>query len=136
LEEEDMKWKQRAKETWLKHGDHNTKYFHACVNVRSKRNLISQITDGNGTVCSTLRDIEQAFILYFQDLFIATLAHDVGPCVQAISTKATGQMNQQLLTEFTMEEVSQALTQIAPNKLPGPDGFSADFYPKLGHCPA
>lgn len=37
-------------------------------------------------------------------------------------------MNQRLLSEFTMEEVSQALNQMAPNKASGPDGFSADFF--------
>ena len=28
LEEEDLKWKQRAKQHWLKMGDQNTKFYH------------------------------------------------------------------------------------------------------------
>lgn len=38
MEQEDLKWKQRAKENWFKHGDCNTKYFHACTNQRSRGN--------------------------------------------------------------------------------------------------
>lgn len=34
MEQEDVKWKQRAKENWLTNGDHNTKYFYACTNQR------------------------------------------------------------------------------------------------------
>lgn len=31
LEKEDLKWRQRAKESWLRFEDRNTKYFHACA---------------------------------------------------------------------------------------------------------
>ncbi|XP_041003935.1 uncharacterized protein LOC121249294 [Juglans microcarpa x Juglans regia] len=32
LDQEDLKWKQRAKRNWYKHGDRNTKFFHVCDN--------------------------------------------------------------------------------------------------------
>lgn len=32
MDQEDFKWKQHAKRHWYKHGDHNTKFFHACAN--------------------------------------------------------------------------------------------------------
>jgi tryptophan synthase beta subunit len=37
LDRDDLWWHQRAKVNWLKHGDRNTKYFHACVNSRRKK---------------------------------------------------------------------------------------------------
>jgi hypothetical protein len=37
-------------------------------------------------------------------------------------------MNDQLCTEFSDEEISDALFQIGPIKAPGPDGFPARFY--------
>jgi hypothetical protein len=37
-------------------------------------------------------------------------------------------MNQQLLFEFTIEEISAALQQMLPLKAPGPNGYSTCFY--------
>jgi hypothetical protein len=48
LEHEDLKWRQRAKEHWLKMGDKNTKYFHSCVKARRKNNSIYSIVDLEG----------------------------------------------------------------------------------------
>jgi Neuraminidase (sialidase) len=37
-----------AKVEWLKNGDRNTKYFHACSKQRMKKNLVSSIKDDGG----------------------------------------------------------------------------------------
>lgn len=38
LAQKEIFWKQRSKEMWLKSGDQNTRYFHACVKSRKKKN--------------------------------------------------------------------------------------------------
>jgi len=48
LEQEEIKWKQRAREEWLKSGDGNTKFFHACANQKSRRKQILRIVDKHG----------------------------------------------------------------------------------------
>lgn len=68
LEQEELKWKQLAKEEWLRHGDKNIKYFHECATQRS-RNLISQIRNEEGSLCSTTAAIEEAFVRFFMRLF-------------------------------------------------------------------
>jgi endonuclease/exonuclease/phosphatase family metal-dependent hydrolase len=69
LEQEELKWQQRAKVNWLKHGDRNSKYFHAAATQKNRRSRILEIQDISGQRCTTKEAIEEAFVSYFQELF-------------------------------------------------------------------
>jgi hypothetical protein len=101
LEREDLKWRQRAKESWLQFGDRNTRYFHACASQKKQRSHILRIKDSTGRWCSTEK---------------------------AVDSRITREMNQKLLIDFSEEEISAALNQMSTLKAPGPNGFSACFY--------
>lgn len=68
LEQEDLKWRKRSKENWLKNGDRNTKYFHACANQKRKKSCIDKMSEGQGRVWSTQEAVGDAFIDYFINL--------------------------------------------------------------------
>ncbi|KAF5454628.1 hypothetical protein F2P56_024278 [Juglans regia] len=53
----DMKWKQRAKQHWLKHGDRNTQYFHMQASQRKKINAVKSIVDSQGRVVTDQSEI-------------------------------------------------------------------------------
>ncbi|XP_059431606.1 uncharacterized protein LOC132165127 [Corylus avellana] len=40
-DDEDLYWRQRAKIEWMRGGDRNSKFFHACANQKKKANLIN-----------------------------------------------------------------------------------------------
>jgi hypothetical protein len=72
-------------------------------------------------------EIEEAFVKYFQELFTGETQLEVDQCIQAVDQKVSDLMNDSLLAEVTVEEISRALQQM-PLKAPGPDGFSTCFY--------
>jgi len=88
-----MKWRQRAKDNWLKNDDHNTKYFHASANQRCWRNLISRIVDGAGHVCTIQGEIKQDFVVLFQDLFTSGKPNHIERSTQAIKSQMTPTMD-------------------------------------------
>lgn len=81
LNKEDLWWRQRAKVDWLKHGDRNTHYFHACVNSRRRKNSIEKVKDINGQLGTSTEDVQMAFIDYFTKLFTTGHEGDLGPCL-------------------------------------------------------
>jgi hypothetical protein len=128
LEREDLKWRQRAKESWLQFGDHNTMYFHACASQKKQRSHILRIKDSTGRWCSTEKDVETAFVSYFSELFTAGTEVEMEATLDAVDSRITREMNQKLLIDFSEEEISAALNQMSTLKAPGQDGFSAFFY--------
>lgn len=69
LDQEDLKWRQRAKQAWLSKGDRNTAYFHKWANQRRKSNRINHIKDEEGCEWRSKNEVNGAFVNYFQKLF-------------------------------------------------------------------
>ncbi|XP_042974742.1 uncharacterized protein LOC122306380 [Carya illinoinensis] len=130
LEKEDLRWKQRAKRNWYKHGDRNTKYFHACANQRRKRNCIKEVEDENCRMVKGHKEVEAVFRNYFETLFQSSQpgVEEIDKCLLGMSGRVTNEMNDRLKKKFTEMEVTEAVKQMAPLKAPGPDGFGPCFY--------
>jgi hypothetical protein len=116
LEFEDMRWRQRAKQHWLQHGDQNTTFFHFWGQHRRKINHIRSISDEQGRVWRKNKDISKAFLSYYEQLFSTQSSGSVEECIRFIDSRITDEMNNWLLHSFSEEEVQRALFQMHPLK--------------------
>lgn len=129
LEEEEVLWKTRSKQNWLKEGDCNTKYFHTVANGRKQANSINVITDDNGVQLSSEDRKRNYFFRYFHRLFGRNEDRtcSMGDWSALFQSHGLPQPNQ-LTALFNIEEVKKATFQLGGDKAPSPDGFPLFFY--------
>ncbi|XP_019149856.1 PREDICTED: uncharacterized protein LOC109146658 [Ipomoea nil] len=134
LTQEELYWRQRSKQLWLKEGDSNTKFFHKFATARKRANRLARITNSSGEWLEGSA-LNEEILRYYTHIF-----HSEATSVnffQHVQRRVTGDMNASLLRPFTHEEVKLALFDMAPDKAPGPDGMTPSFYqrfwPVVGH---
>jgi hypothetical protein len=124
--EEESKWAQRAKVKHVQEGGNNTKYFHLIANGKHRRKKIFQLEQDEGTIVGD--DNLNFFISeYYKKLFGAPVQNGFSLCENSLSD--IPQISSVILTsDFTEEDVFEAISQMKHNKASGPDGFPAEFY--------
>jgi hypothetical protein len=58
---------QRSRMQWLREGDSNSRYFHACINSRGKKNFIRALRVGDAW-CESPASIRNAVVMFFQSI--------------------------------------------------------------------
>ncbi|KAK3193193.1 hypothetical protein Dsin_024503 [Dipteronia sinensis] len=133
LEQEEIYWRQRSRETWLQSGDRNSKYFHSRASMRKSRNVIHGLFDSENNWRTDKAEIFDVVERYFTDMFRSVspsnsaldLALDcVSPCLSARNYAF-------LESYFSNEEIRKAVCEMTPTKAPGPDGIPALCYQKF-----
>ncbi|KAL8093893.1 hypothetical protein AgCh_035686 [Apium graveolens] len=125
--QQEVFWRQRSKQFWLREGDQNSRFFHLATKIKRKANHISSLTDYVGNKVSWESGIEQVIINYFNQLFTAS-NKDWSQVVNCVPSKVMRAHNDFLLADVDEKEVKQALFNMHPDKSPGPDGMSPGFY--------
>ena len=128
LEREELKWKQKSRELWLKEGDSNSKFFHASTLIFRRRNFISEIKLDSGQWIHTREDIEQYFTSKFQMLYNSSLPQipeDINellsPCISEAENAEFSNIPEPL-------EIKKAVWEMHPLKAPGPNGLPGLFF--------
>ncbi len=125
--EEEILWKARAKQHWLREGDDNTKFFHAMANGKRRENAINAVGD-NGRLLYREGDKREYFFTKFKEVFapISPNSTQVGDWSGLFGSRTLLNPDR-LSAPFTLEEVRKATFDLGSDKAPGPDGFNLRF---------
>ncbi|KAF5477350.1 hypothetical protein F2P56_003999 [Juglans regia] len=125
LDQEDIKWKQRAKKHWLEKGDRNTKFYHACVNQRKKKNSIQKVVTADGMLLTEPGEILLGFGQHFSQVFLSTHPPRdiILQCLARVDTRISDDMRLDLERDFSSADVLFALKQMSLLNLPGQMGL-------------
>ncbi|KAK1283185.1 hypothetical protein QJS10_CPB21g01656 [Acorus calamus] len=123
---EELEWKQRSKERWLKEGDNNTKYFHRIANMRHRVNHIGRL-EVEGEVMENMPTIESALVRYFSLAFQKEREPNLTWFDEDLK-KVPNHLWSALEAPFTEMEIQKAIFGADGDKSPGPDGFGLRFY--------
>ncbi|KAL5568114.1 hypothetical protein UlMin_024689 [Ulmus minor] len=132
---EECYWQQRSKDTWLKCGYRNSKFFHQKASARHAKNRMEGLFDNNEQWCIDEEGMARIAVNYFQTLFVSSSpsTSDLARVLDTVEPRVTQDINAQLEKPFIFADVKAAVSQMAPSKSPGADGMSALFYQNYWH---
>ena len=112
LQEEEIRWFQRAKTNDLLKGDNNTRYFQMVANGRRRKTRIFQLEQG-GKVIEGQESLKVFITKYYRDMFGSSQRNNFS--LDESQTDDVPQVNEEeneLLTdEFTEKEVRDAFSR-------------------------
>ncbi|KAL6322576.1 hypothetical protein AAG906_009887 [Vitis piasezkii] len=111
---EEISWRQRSRELWLKEGDNNTRFFHRMANVHSRRNWLSKLKVDD---CwhTEESDLKNSVVGAFNKLY--TEEGGWRPGVEGLPFMRLDSIEPEGLE-----------VPFAEGEVPGPDGFTMAFW--------
>ena len=123
---EEVSWRQKSREIWLKEGDRNTGFFHRMANSHRRRNSITSIRI-NGRNLVKEAEVKEGLVRAYQSLLSVPTNWRLP--FPEIYVNLIGEDHCAKLEEmFTEEEILAAVSELNDDKAPGPDGFPLAFW--------
>lgn len=116
--------KQKSRIQWLKLGDSNTAYYHACMKNKQARNSINKLVTRIGQILKSSAEVEEEILSFYRGLLgtAATQLPTVNPEIMQKGHILTRRQQLQLIRLVTREEVKHSIMDIDDNKAPRCDG--------------
>ena len=128
MEREEIKWKQKSRELWLKKGDRNSKFFHLSTLIRRHTNFIAEIQLANGNWIHSRKDIEGYFASEFQYIF-QSFHPQIPPLLEGFVSPCISNLENEEISKIPKpSEIREVIWVMHSLKASGPDGFPSLFF--------
>ncbi|KAF5442525.1 hypothetical protein F2P56_035172 [Juglans regia] len=125
---EETRLAQIAKKKWLLEGDQNSKFYHAVINQRRSKTMISQMKLDDGRVLGNPEEVHLGAVEYFREFLTESPILDQADLTPLLSCSVSMAENNALCKAPSEEEIIEALTSIPRHSSPGLDGFDSVFF--------
>ncbi|KAK3193218.1 hypothetical protein Dsin_024528 [Dipteronia sinensis] len=118
LEQEEIFWKQKSRNCWLKEGDKNTKFFHLSTIIRMRRNKIQGFKKEDGRWIEEIEEMKKEVVGYFQQLFEENCCTGEYALLPQSFPKLSDSVLAALTNTINEQEVKQSIFNIGGFKAP------------------
>ena len=123
---EEISWRQKSRELWLKEGDRNTGYFHRMANAHKRRNCLRKISIYDRRLDKEA-EIKEGLIVAFKNLLSAP--REWRPSLPELSfNEIESGVASNMEEVFSEGEIWTAISRLNGDKAPGLDGFPLAFW--------
>ena len=119
---EEISWRLKSRDTWLKEGDRNTSFFHRMANSHRRRNCLKSICI-NGRKLDKEVDIKDGLVDAFQNLLSAPGGWSPPSLPDLAFNGIRSEEVARLEETFSKEEILTAISGLNSDKAPSPEGF-------------
>ena len=130
LRRNEMLWRQKSREMWLKDGDKNSKFFHLSTIIRRKKNSIDAIKDEGGSWLTCKKEIQRHIMEQFSQRFTEEPVDFPPNLENLIMPSISAEDNVDLCQIPTTQEIKDTIFSMGNQKPPSPDGLLTLFYKK------
>nr|GEX20869.1 RNA-directed DNA polymerase, eukaryota, reverse transcriptase zinc-binding domain protein [Tanacetum cinerariifolium] len=117
---------QKAKVRWAIEGDENSKYYHGIVNKKRRQLAIKGVLK-EGDWIDNPTCVKTEFFHHFSYRF-SLLDWPRIPLVDQFLSLLSLELANDMEVDVTSDEIKKAVWDCGPDKSPGPDGFTLDFF--------
>ena len=120
-----------SKVKWMQDGEKNTKFFHNSVIQNRNNSRIQKLKKMDGSRVETHGEIEEELTHYLAEILnedIHDRERDIAQITRLIPPSVTRENNEMLVKPVTLQEVEEAVNQMALGKSLGSDGFTSNFF--------